>query len=67
MERVLSVLEKIGAVKIGEACTPADEVGNFYFKAKGKWIVLVVEEWTAIKLIASQPFINIIKTELASS
>jgi hypothetical protein len=53
------------ALKIGESCTPADEPGNYYFKVRGKWVVLVVEEWTAIKLVAPQALIDSIKRELA--
>jgi hypothetical protein len=64
VEQVLAALKRMDAVKVGETCTPADELGNYYFKVGGKWVVLVVEEYTAMKLIAPQSVNERVQHEL---
>jgi hypothetical protein len=64
LQRLLVVLAKLGAKETGEAWTPADELGNYYFKLQGKWVVLVVEEFTAIQVIAPPVVIGSIQNEL---
>ena len=55
-ERVLAILKKMGAVKIGES--GLIDFGNYYFKVGGKWVVLVEEEYTDIRLIAPESVIK---------
>lgn len=62
--KLVTILNKLNSTKVGESCTPADEVGNHYFKLNGKWVVLVVEEYKPIKLIAPKTVIEDVKTAL---
>ena len=62
LEKVLAILKKMDAVKIGES--GMIDLGNYFFKVGGKWVVLVVQEYEEIKLIAPEAVIKRIQHEL---
>lgn len=49
-------------MKVGESGIV--DCGNYYFKLDTEWIVLIVEEYKAIKLIAPESVIERILQEL---
>ena len=56
LEKVLALLKEMDAVKIGESGMV--DLGNYYFKVGGKWVVLVEEEYTDIRLVAPDSVIK---------
>jgi len=62
LESVLPLLNKMGTVKVGESGIV--DCGNYYFKLDAEWVVLIVEEYEAIKLIAPESVIERILQEL---
>ena len=65
LEKILQILESMGAAKVGETGTPSGELDNYYFEVSGKSLVVVVAEYSPIKLIAPESIIRLVEEKLS--
>ena len=63
-ENLCGILQKLDAVIVAEAHTPAGELDNYYFGIKKKLGALIAEEYEPVKIIAPKELIDQIQKEL---
>jgi p-aminobenzoyl-glutamate transporter AbgT len=64
-ENLLGILQKLNAVIVAEAHTPAGELDNYYFRIETKLVAVMVEEYEPVKIIAPRNLVGQIQKELA--
>lgn len=62
MQKLLDGLQKLGAIKIGEA--GVGYFDNYHFKLNGRRVGVIFEEYRSLKLIAPPEIIKSIENEL---